>query len=148
MQHEARVFDSFGDTDPRKMPSHLFWGTRLRDSALIGLMMIGTIVFLPLLIPAAIVAMSVRGRRIRRAAETFVCVVCGMPLTAQAVEWADRECQKEREELRRRHPHLIDRARERTCHAICPGCGTRYTYLQRERTFTPEKPRRQASEAT
>lgn len=31
MQHEANVFDSFGDTDPRKMPRHLFWGTRHLD---------------------------------------------------------------------------------------------------------------------
>lgn len=33
MQHEAYVFDSFGDSDPRKMPSHLFWGTRYLDYA-------------------------------------------------------------------------------------------------------------------
>ena len=28
MQHEESVFDSFGDSDPRKMPGHLFWGVR------------------------------------------------------------------------------------------------------------------------
>lgn len=31
MQHEERVFDSFGDSDPRKMPGHLFWGVRHLD---------------------------------------------------------------------------------------------------------------------
>jgi hypothetical protein len=96
---------------------------RLRDVALLTLMAIGTIVFLPVLIPAAIVYTSVRGRRMRRAAETFGCVVCGMVLTAQAVEWADRECQGEGSEMRRKYPHDICRARERTCHAICPAAG-------------------------
>jgi hypothetical protein len=31
MQHEERVFDSFGDSDPRKMPGHFFWGVRYLD---------------------------------------------------------------------------------------------------------------------
>src|SRR4051794_10797523 len=31
MQHEESVFDSFGDSDPRKMPGHLFWGVRHLD---------------------------------------------------------------------------------------------------------------------
>jgi hypothetical protein len=117
---------------------------RLRDVALLSLMAIGTIVFLPVLIPAAIVYTSLSARRIRRAAETFGCVVCGMVLTAQAVEWADRECRREGDEMRRRYPNDICRVL-RTCHAICPGCGTRYTYLERERTFTPEEPRGRAS---
>ena len=103
---------------------------RLRDVALLTLMAIGTIVYT-----------SLSARRVRRAAETFGCVECGMVLTAQAVEWADRECRREADEMRRKYPHHIYRARERMCHAICPGCGTRYTYLERERTFTPENPR-------
>ena len=114
---------------------------RLRDVALLTLMAIGTIVFLPVLIPATIVYTSLSARRVRRAAETFGCVECGMVLTAQAVEWADRECRREADEMRRKYPHHIYRARERMCHAICPGCGTRYTYLDRERTFTLENPR-------
>lgn len=114
---------------------------RLRDVALLTLMAIGTIVFLPVIIPIAMIDASVRGQRMRRAAETFGCVVCGMVLTAQAVEWADQECQREAEEMRRKFPRHIYRMRERTCHAICPGCGTRYTYLERERTFELEKAR-------
>jgi hypothetical protein len=110
---------------------------RLRDVGLLLLMMIGTIVFLPVLVPAAGVYASMRGWRMRRAAETFGCVECGMPLTAQAVRWADREHREHMDALRRTHPNCIFRI-VRTCHAICPGCGTRYTYLERERTFTRE----------
>jgi hypothetical protein len=110
---------------------------RLRDVVLLTLMMIGTIVFLPVLIPVALVYTSVRGRRVRRAAETFGCVVCGMVLTSEAVRWADREDQKQMDELQRRYPGDLFRM-IRTCHAICPGCGTRYEYLERERTFALE----------
>ena len=118
---------------------------RLRDVALLTLMMVGGIVFLPVLIPIAMVDASVRGRRMRRVAETFGCVECGMPLTAEAVRWAEREWQRQMDELRRNHPGWIFRIVQ-TCHAICPGCGTRYTYLERERTFALETPRTRAVE--
>jgi hypothetical protein len=113
---------------------------RLRDLALLTLMMIGMIAFLPVLVPTALVCTSVRGRRMRRAAETFGCVVCGMVLTAEAVRWADREDEKQMAELQREHAGDLFRM-IRTCHAICPGCGTRYEYLERERSFVLEDPR-------
>jgi hypothetical protein len=76
----------------------------------------------------------------RRAAETFGGLECRMPLTAQAVRWADREHREHLDALRRTHPNGIFRI-VRTCHAICRGWGTGYKYPARERTFARDAPR-------
>ena len=42
-------------------------------------------------------------------------------------------------ELMRAHPGVKFRL-VRTLHAICPGCGTRYTFREHDRTFGVEPP--------
>jgi hypothetical protein len=94
-------------------------------------------VFLPALIPAAIVWAAVDNRRKRKAAAAFHCLTCGRVLGVESVRIADSEFRKHMEELRRSNPFAKFRV-VRTCDAICPACGTRYAFREEERTFILE----------
>lgn len=91
----------------------------------------------PVLIPWGLVSYGFEKRRMRKAAESFRCISCGKVLGVAALALADRVCMENMEELRERHPGVRWRI-VRTLHAICPACGTKYTYRERERTFVVE----------
>jgi hypothetical protein len=95
------------------------------------------IVFMPALIPAAIVWAAVDNRRKRKAAASFHCVTCGRILGAESVRTADSEFRRRMKALRRSSPFGVFR-NVRTCDAICPACGTRYAFRHDERTFILE----------
>ena len=95
------------------------------------------LVFLPVLIPVAIVMAVVDNRRKRKVAATFRCLKCGRLLGTEALRIADAEFSKHMDELRRANPGVKYRV-VRTGHAICAACGARYTFLDKERTFVLE----------
>ena|SRR5688572_2562104 len=111
---------------------------RWRDSVLIGAMAVGTILFLRLLIPVALVLTTVDKHRIRKAARTFNCTVCGRPLGVVAVKLANRAVAKEAEQRRREHPRVRYRI-IRTLHAICPACDARFAFDETLHTFIPQE---------
>jgi hypothetical protein len=97
------------------------------------------IAFLPALIPVAVVMAAVDGRRKRKAAASFHCLGCERLLGTRSVPLADADFRRRMKELRRAHPFAVFRI-VRTCHAICPACGRRYTFRERERDFVLEAP--------
>ena len=99
--------------------------------------MVCFVLCIPLWIPIAIVSRAAYLRRIRRAAKRFACVNCGRTLTVDALIRADEVWSEEERELMRENPGEIPRI-IRTLHAICTGCGTRYSFNKRERTFVLE----------
>ena len=101
------------------------------------LAILGTIVIfwlLPLLVLLGLAVAAVEGLRLRKAARRFPCLRCGTILGSAAVKLADKEWRDYLRRLRREHPgvkfHL-----DRTLDAICPRCGTRYTFSDADRTF-------------
>jgi len=105
---------------------------------MIAAMAVVTVVFLPVLIPMAVVLTAVGKRRIRKAARSFACVVCGSRLGGVAVKLADDAVAGQARQWRRDHPYARYRM-VRTLHAICPACGTRYAYDETDRTFLREE---------
>ncbi len=95
------------------------------------------IALLPVLLPALAVAGWFSDRQKRAAAIRFRCTVCGVPLGEAALALADGAYAAYWERLHREHPGVHFRT-VRTLDAICPHCGQRYTYVEKERTFTKE----------
>jgi hypothetical protein len=95
------------------------------------------IVFLPALIPVAIVMVAVDNRRKRKAAAAFHCLRCARVLGVESLRIADSEFRKQMDELRRSNP-FTKFSIVRTCDAICPACGTRYAFRNEDRTFVLE----------
>ena len=92
------------------------------------------LITMPIWIPAGIVLSAVCRRRLRKAAEGFLCVQCGKVLGAAALKLADEVWAAHWLELQRKYPGARLRM-VRTIHAVCPACGTQYEFLERERTF-------------
>jgi predicted RNA-binding Zn-ribbon protein involved in translation (DUF1610 family) len=97
------------------------------------LMLLGMPLWIPIL-----VALDVVGkRRLRAAAASFACANCGRTLGVDAVTLSDKEWQEFVRTLIRENPGMRYRL-VRTVHAICPGCGARYTFRESDRTFVVE----------
>src|SRR5215470_5139163 len=92
------------------------------------------LVFLPVIIPVIGLLDRVYRRRLRAAACAFACVSCGGILGLESIRLADAEWEEHLRELREKHPSTRFRL-VRHVRAICPGCGVRYAFLERERTF-------------
>jgi len=103
------------------------------------LLVIGFLLCMPLWIPAAFLLRAVDKYRLRKAAKFFACVSCGRILGLDALARPDEEWSEHVRELRRQHPGVRFRL-ERTVHAICPTCGTRFGFREKERTFVLEDP--------
>ena len=73
--------------------------------------------------PLTLCVMFVHARRLRRAVRTFACVDCGQVLGLDSLELAGKEWS-------RHDPGILVHYRgpERTLDAICPNCGTRYSF--------------------
>jgi RNase P subunit RPR2 len=106
----------------------------------IPLMVVGFVVLLPAIIPAAIMLAALQKHRLRKAAKSFVCVNCGRVLGTGALARADEAWSEHMRELMRQHPGVRLRML-RTVHAICLGCDTCYRFREKERTFFVEEPR-------
>jgi predicted RNA-binding Zn-ribbon protein involved in translation (DUF1610 family) len=102
-------------------------------------LVIGVVLCMPLWIPAVLILDAVRKHRLRRAANAFACVACGRILGPGALARADKAWAEHVRELMRRNPGVRFRL-VRTVHAICPDCGTHYTFREHERTFVREEP--------
>jgi len=107
----------------------------LRVRLRIWLVVIGFVLLLPVIIPCAIVLVMVEEHRKRKSAGGFVCLTCGKVLGVESLKLSDEEQRK----LAAERPDECMRRMVRTCHAICPSCGTRYTYVSEKRTFVPEE---------
>ncbi len=105
------------------------------------LLMAVLIAILPVLLPFVFIQQAIHDRRVRRAAEAFACLRCGAILGTRAVMLADQEFGRRMAQLRRDHPNIKFRM-FRTLHALCPVCGQKHCYLEKQRTFilTPDSP--------
>jgi hypothetical protein len=112
------------------------WRAEMRRPVFL-LMTVGVLVAMPILLPMAIAYHVVERRRMRKAGARFSCVRCGAILGPRALDLADQAERERAEEMRRQHPFFAYRT-ICTCHAICPACGTRYAYLEHERTYVLE----------
>jgi predicted RNA-binding Zn-ribbon protein involved in translation (DUF1610 family) len=111
---------------------------RVRHTISIPLMAVGFILLLPVIIPVAGLQNAVYKRRLLKAANAFACVNCGRILGPDALCRADEVWSEHVRELMRQNPGMRFRM-IRTVHAICPGCGTRYTFREKERTFSVDR---------
>src|SRR5579871_1587260 len=71
---------------------------------------------------------------LRKTANEFRCVSCGMILGMKSLELAETECMRHMEELRRQNPGVKFRM-IRNLHAICANCGTMFSFVKKDRTF-------------
>jgi hypothetical protein len=100
----------------------------------VALLVIGFVLLTPVWLPVALILHGIYLHRLRRSANRFRCVTCGVVLGRAALRLADDEWRKVMEERRRQHPGVRLRV-VRTLHAICLCCGQRYRFVEREQTF-------------
>jgi hypothetical protein len=96
--------------------------------------MVGVVLTLPLWMVVAIALDVVERRRLRKAAGSFLCRHCGRALGKHAVTLADKAWSEHVRKIMRENPGVKYRM-VRTVRAICPGCGTRYSFDESDRTF-------------
>ena len=98
------------------------------------LLAIGFVIFLPLIVPAALVWHGVYLRRLRVAADQFKCVGCGHPLERKSIHLADEEWARRMQEFMNRYSGVKPRV-VRNLHAICSRCGRQYQFVEKIRAF-------------
>jgi hypothetical protein len=91
-------------------------------------------VFLPVIIPLVALLDRAYRKRLRAAACAFACLSCGGILGLESIRLADAEWDERLRELREKYPSTRFRL-VRHVRAICPACGVRYAFSERERTF-------------
>lgn len=112
----------------------------IRDLLLNVLLILVLIVFIPLLpiiLPLVSFLQNREDRRKRALAEKFRCLNCNQILGGTALELADKEWFEYVEQLHRDNPGMRFRL-NRILDAVCPTCGERYTYREKENSFTRE----------
>jgi hypothetical protein len=92
------------------------------------------LVFLPVIIPVVALLDRAYRKRMRAAAGAFACLSCGGILGLESIRLADAQWDEHLRELREKYPSTRFRL-VRHVRAICPACGVRYAFLERERTF-------------
>jgi hypothetical protein len=98
------------------------------------LLAIGFVIFLPLIVPAALVWHGVYLRRLRVAADQFKCAGCGRPLGRKSIHLADEEWARRMQEFMNRYSGVKLRL-VRNLHAICSSCGRQYQFVEKIRAF-------------
>jgi hypothetical protein len=73
-------------------------------------------------------------KRLEAAAGGFACLSCSRILGLESLQLADAAWRAYFNKLHEENPGCRIRV-QRYVHAICPACGTRYTFLERERAF-------------
>ncbi len=99
-----------------------------------ALLVVGFVLLTPVWLTVALILHSIYLHRLRRSANWFRCVTCGVVLGSAALRLADDEWRRVMEERRRRHPDVKLRV-VRTLHAICLACGQQYRFMERGQTF-------------
>jgi hypothetical protein len=92
------------------------------------------LVFLPVIIPVVALLDFAYRKRLRTTACAFACLSCGGILGLESIRLADAAWAEHLRELQEKYPAARFRL-VRHVHAICPACGVRYAFLERERTF-------------
>src|SRR5262249_55431139 len=81
-------------------------GSIFRLKISITLLAIGFIIFLPLIVPTALVWHGVYLRRLRAAADQFKCTGCGQILGRKSIQLADEKWARRRQEFMNRYPGI------------------------------------------
>jgi len=92
------------------------------------------LVFLPVIIPVVALLDRAYRKQLRAAACAFACLSCGGILGLESIRFADAQWDEHLRELREKYPSTRFRL-VRHVRAICPACGVRYAFSERERTF-------------
>ncbi len=103
----------------------------------ITLLAVALVLFLPVLLPVALVQHSLYLSRLRALANRFHCTNCERILGLESLRLADAAESDRVAQLRREHPGARLRL-NRTLHAICANCGQPYTFLEKENNFIEE----------
>jgi hypothetical protein len=74
-------------------------------------------------------------KRLETAAHRFACLSCGRILGLESLRLADAAWGEHLRKLLENHHRVLRMVRH--LHAICPACGARYAFVERERTFVP-----------
>ncbi len=94
------------------------------------------ILLLPIIIPLLPVLVYFDDRQKLKAADRFPCTNCGQILGQPALELADRKWHKLMSRMHSENPDIKFRPPDRTVHAICTRCNTRFTYSAQTKIFT------------
>lgn len=98
-----------------------------------------TVVFLPVILPVVAVSQWLSQWRMRAAARMFACPACGAVIGIEALRLAEEAWGHHMAEMHRENPGVRFRRSPqrivRHLNAICPHCGARYQFVERERTF-------------
>jgi hypothetical protein len=92
------------------------------------------LVFSPVIIPVVAFLDRVYRKRLRAAACRFACLSCGGILGLESIRLADAQWDEHLRELQEKYPSTRFRL-VRHVRAICPACGVRYAFSERDRTF-------------
>jgi hypothetical protein len=98
--------------------------------------MASLIVLLPAIVPVVALSHSIYRKRLRSAARAFRCLSCSAVLGLESIRLADAAWDAHMRDLGEKYPASKFRV-VRHIHAMCPACGARYAFLERERTFVP-----------
>ena len=104
--------------------------------AAVTVLVVLLVVLLPVVVAAVGLSVARNVRRMRAAASRFSCRTCGAVLGAQALRRADEVWAAHMRELRGKYPAVRWRV-VRHVHAICPACGARYRWHERDGAFVP-----------
>jgi len=102
----------------------------------IALIFLATVllVYLPAIIPVVALLDLAYRKRLKAAGCAFACLSCRGILGFESIRLADTAWAEHMRELGAKYPSTRFRL-VRHLHAICPRCGARYAFLERERTF-------------
>jgi hypothetical protein len=118
------------------MGRHGGWSAAASGIALVFLA-VGLVVLSPVIVFLVVPFVVRRYRkRLEFAACAFRCRSCGGILGLESLRLADNAWRAYFQ--RRLEEHYRVRV-VRHLHAICPACGVRYTFVERERTFVPAR---------
>jgi hypothetical protein len=92
------------------------------------------LVLLPVTIPVVALLDRAYRKRLRAAARAFACLSCGGILGLESIRLADAQWDAHWRELQEKYPATRFRL-VRHVRAICPACGVRYAFSERERIF-------------
>jgi hypothetical protein len=92
------------------------------------------VALLPFMLPVAAIQSQLHTRRLLKLVSDFVCLTCGTRLGAEALRLADERWATTIADRQAKYPGVKYRL-VRDMHAVCPGCGCEYTYLDADRSL-------------
>ena len=125
------------DQSSRELPARMMSARRWvrQPKAGMFLLIAGGLLALPILLPLAMIGHLRSQLRLRKLVGQFLCVACGAKLGINALRIADQRWAEEVRRIQAVSPRAKIVRMIRRLHAVCPGCGCEYTYLEKRHTL-------------